>query len=165
MRLLVRAADRLLEVMAVVLLLSLLACVVLGVLFRLVNDPLAWSDEAAQYLLVWTGFVGWAIATRKRAHIRIDVIAARLPRLGRRGLEVVIQLALIGFGIAMTVHAWRLIGRNWDVEAVSLPIPSALLYLPLPIAGIAVALQGLGELVETLRGRGTTATGKAEAIN
>lgn len=165
MRLLVRAADRLLEVAAVVLLLSLLACVVLGVLFRLINDPLAWSDEIAQYFLVWTGFVGWVIATRKRGHIRIEVIATRLPRLGRTGLEVVIQLAMMGFGLAMAWHSLRLIERNWDVEAVSLPIPTGLIYLPLPAVGLIVALQAAGELVLALRGRAAEAASRAEAIN
>lgn len=164
MRLLARLADRLVEAAAVVLLLSLLAAVVLGVLFRLAGDPLAWSDEAAQYLLVWTGFVGWVIAARRRAHIRIDAVASRLPRPARTALEVAIQLALAGFGVALAIHSLRLIGRNWDVEAVSLPVPSAFLYLPLPFAGGAVALQAACDLVAALTGRRVEAVARPEAI-
>ena len=60
-------ADRLLRWSAVVLLLTLLASVLVGVISRQLNAPVAWSDELAQYLLVWTAFVGWIIASRRRS--------------------------------------------------------------------------------------------------
>ena len=81
-------ADRLVYWAAVVLLLTLLAVVVLGVFFRQINQPLAWSDELAQYLLVWTGFVGWIIAARRRSHIRIMVFAEKLPRPVQAAMHV-----------------------------------------------------------------------------
>ena len=57
-----RLSDRLVELAAAILLLAMLAAVFLGVAFRLINQPLAWSDELAQYLMVWTAFVGWILA-------------------------------------------------------------------------------------------------------
>ena len=59
-------SDRLVRYAAVALLLTLLATVVAGVVSRQLNAPLAWTDELAQYLLVWTGFTGWIIAARRR---------------------------------------------------------------------------------------------------
>ncbi|MEJ1159921.1 TRAP transporter small permease [Prosthecomicrobium sp. N25] len=164
MRFAVRAVDRLVEALAVVLLLSLLAAVVLGVIFRQLGDPLAWSDEMAQYLLVWTGFVGWVIATRRRSHIRIDALASRLPGAAQKGLEALVQAAVAALGLGLAVHAVRLIERNWDVEAVSLPVPTGLLYLPLPFVGAVVALQALFELSAVLRGRPLRSASAAEAI-
>ena len=59
---LARIANRLVEGAAVLLLLAMLGSVFLGVIFRFLNAPLAWTDEMAQYLLVWTAFTGWIIA-------------------------------------------------------------------------------------------------------
>jgi TRAP-type C4-dicarboxylate transport system permease small subunit len=150
---LARLLDRGLRIAAVALLSALLAAVVIGVVSRQAGSPVTWSDEAAQYLLVWTGFVGMMIAARRREHIRITVLVDRLPAQARRGAEVLIQLAVLCFALALLLHGWRLIGRNWDVEWVSLPLPAGLLYVPVPFAALLLAGQALGEIAAAL-GRG-----------
>ena len=145
--------DRLVRVAAVVLLLTLLVCVVLGVISRQLNAPLAWTDELAQYLLVWTGFVGWIIAARRRSHIRITVIADRLPRIAGQGLEIVTQLAVILFAGVLVRYSFALIERNWDVESIALPVSSAALYIVMPLAGLALILQALADIAAVVSGR------------
>ena len=60
--------ERALRFAAVLLLMALLGAVVTGVISRQLNRPVIWSDEMAQYLLVWTGFVGWMIAALNGAN-------------------------------------------------------------------------------------------------
>jgi TRAP-type C4-dicarboxylate transport system permease small subunit len=141
-----RLTERALSLAAVLLLLGLLAAVVTGVAARQLNRPVAWSDELAQHLLVWTGFVGWMIAGRRRAHIRIGAVVDRLPPPLRVPLEVVIRLVVIAFAGALLWHGTPLVPRNWDISWVSLPLPSGLLYLPIPVAALAVAAQALAEI-------------------
>jgi TRAP-type transport system small permease protein len=145
--------DRLIRAAAVALVLALLFSVVVGVVSRQLNRPVAWSDELAQHLLVWTGFIGWAIASRRRSHIRIDVFISLLPRAARLAMEVLIQLAIIVFALSLLRWGWPLIGRNWDIEWVSLPLPSALLYLPVPFAAAVLIGQALVEIRLALQGR------------
>lgn len=147
-----RAADRGTQAAAVLLLLALLATVFLGVVFRQLNMPLSWSDELAQNLLVWTGFVGWIIAARKRSHIRIGVIADKLPPAARRVLEVLIQAAIIVFACVLLRYSFGIIERTWDVESVSLPVTTAVLYLPIPLTALALIAQAMVETGEALRG-------------
>jgi TRAP-type C4-dicarboxylate transport system permease small subunit len=147
-----RLSDRLVEFAAIVLLLAMLASVFLGVVFRGLNRPLAWTDEMAQSLLVWVGFVGWIIASRRGSHIRINVFLDFLTGTPRAAAEVVIQAAVAVLGAIMLVKSPILIERNIDVEWVSLPLSMALIYLPVPIAGAAVILQALVEIVRVLSG-------------
>lgn len=144
--------DPLLRLAATLLLLALLASVVIGVVARQLGNPVSWSDEAAQYLLVWTGFIGWMLASRRRAHIRITLLLDPLPRLARIGAEIVIQLLLIGFAAALIGYGTPLIGRNWDIEWVSLPLPSGLLYLPVPFAAAVLIGEALLAIRAALRG-------------
>jgi TRAP-type transport system small permease protein len=146
-----RAADAALVASCVAALLALLGTVVAGVVFRALDDPLIWSDEAARYLMVWLAFLGLMLAARRRSHIRVNVLLDRLAGRPRRLAEAVIQLALCGFGAALLWHGVTLVERAWDVEAVSLPITSAVLYLPLLPAGLWLALQALSEAIEALR--------------
>lgn len=150
---LARVAQRLLEVAAVLLLLAMLASVFLGVVFRLADDPLTWSDEMATYLLVWTGFVGWIIAGQRGSHIRITAIIAKLRGTALMLAEIVIQLLVLAFGLILLTQSFGLIQRNLDVEWVSLPLSVALVYIPIPIAGFAVVLQAGLEILRLVRER------------
>lgn len=157
--------DRMLRGAAGLLLTALLGVVVTGVVSRHLGHPVAWSEELAQYLLVWTGFVGWCLAARRRSHIRITVILDRLPRPARLVAEGAIQIAVLGFAAALLWYGTPLIARNWDVEWVSLPLSAGLLYAPIPLAAIAVAAQSLIALRAVLRGEVPTGPAEPEALS
>jgi TRAP-type C4-dicarboxylate transport system permease small subunit len=146
-------ADRLVQAVAVVCMLALIFCVVAGVVSRQMNAPLAWTDEMAQMFLVWSAIAGWMIALRRRSHIRITMLIDRLPPRARALAEIVIQLGVIVFGLLLLRYGFGLIERTWDVEAISLPISSAIIYVPLPALAIALILQGLAQLIEAAQGR------------
>jgi TRAP-type transport system small permease protein len=147
-----RAADTALRAAAFLLLASLLGSVVAGVVSRQLGAPLPWTDEAAQYLLVWTGFVGWMLASQKRSHIRIDVIVDLLPSGPRRAAEIAIQFCVVALALAMLGYGPVLIERNLDVEWISVPLSAALLYIPVPIAAAAVLLQAAAQIWEAYKG-------------
>jgi TRAP-type C4-dicarboxylate transport system permease small subunit len=142
---LARIADAVTRAALVLILLSLLGVVVLGVAMRALNAPLSWTDEAARYLMVWLALLGWILAARRRAHVRVTVLLDRLPARVRRGAELLIQLAVALFGLGLVWHGAVLVERNWDLDTVSLPVPAGVLYLPLLPAGAALALQALAE--------------------
>jgi TRAP-type C4-dicarboxylate transport system permease small subunit len=153
-------ADKALRALAVVLLLGLLASVVAGVVSRQLGAPLAWSDELAQYLLVWTGFCGWLIASRSRSHIRITALVEHLPAPLADALEIVTQVLIMAFGLGLAWYSRGLIERTWDVESISLPVSTAVLYFPLPVLGIILAVQGGMEIAAVVRGRRALSGGK-----
>ena len=155
-----RAVDWSLRLAAFILLMALLVSVVAGVASRQLGMPLPWTDEAAQYLLVWTGFVGWMLASRTRSHIRIDVIIDRLPLGPRRMAEITIQLVVMTLAVAMLAYGPTLIGRNLDVQWISVPLSAALLYVPVPIAAAAVLVQTCVQIWEALHGQIRPSEGK-----
>lgn len=152
MKPLVALADRLMRAAAVVLLLALLISVVLGVVSRQLNEPLSWTDELAQYLLVWTGFAGWMIASRRHGHIRITVFANLLKGAPRLALEIATQAAVAVMGAALLWLSFDLIRRNLDVESISVPFPSAMLYAPLPFLGLTLIFQAIADAADAIHG-------------
>lgn len=146
-------ADAILFASAAATMAALLGVVVAGVVSRAFGDPVIWSDELARYLMVWLACLGLMLASRRRSHIRIAVLIDRLPRNAARFLEVAIQAAVAGFGFAIAGLGVGLVERNLDIDAISMPIPQALLYALLPFAGTAIGLQGVAEATERLLGR------------
>ncbi len=145
--------DRAAGGLSIALLLALLIVVTLGATTRTAGDPLIWTDEAARFLMIWLAATGWFLASRKRGHIRVRYFVDKLGPASRRATEALLQAALVLFGMLLTWHGWDLIGRNLDVEATTLPVPMAVMYLPIVIVGVATAIQGGIELADAARGR------------
>jgi len=57
------------------------------------------ADEVQIYIMVYIAFLGAAVATWRRAHLRMDVLAQRLPKSVQRalaGAELALILVLAG---------------------------------------------------------------------
>jgi TRAP-type C4-dicarboxylate transport system permease small subunit len=147
---LTRLCDTLLAACAALLILAMLGAVALGVVTRLVGEPLIWTDELARYLMVWTAFAGAMIAARRRAHIRIGLVLNLLPDAARRVAEALIQAGVAVFGALVAWYGADLVMRNLDIEATSMPITASLLYIPAVLFGLAIAAQALAQAWEAL---------------
>ena len=142
--------DWLLRVAAGAVVVALLATVTAGIVSRALNHPLSWTDEASGFLMVWLACLGWMLATRQSAHIRIRVFQDRLPRAPWLVTELAILLAVALLGAIVAWYSVRLIRSNADIEALALPISAAWLYVPLLPAGVVTLLQALADLWRVL---------------
>ena len=145
------AFDNTLRLLALVLLAVLLGTVTAGVVSRGLGDPFVWTDEVSRFLMIWLACTGWLLASRKRAHIRIRFFADKLPPGARRGTELLMQAAVGLFGALTAWHGVNLVTRSLELEALTVPIPMATMYVPIVIAGAVTAVQAAGEIVEGLR--------------
>ena len=130
---------------------ALLGCVSLGVITRSLGEPLIWTDELSRFLMVWLAVFGWVAASRKRIHVRIRFFQDKLPQRAHQATELAIQSAMTLFGALVTAYSVGLIGKNYELEATSLPISMAWMYAPMLLGGAITALQGASEVIETLR--------------
>lgn len=137
--------DRALATLAGLLTAILLLSVMGGVVSRAVNQPFSWTDELSGYLMVWLACLGWMIATRRGGHIRIRVLLDRLSGPTFSGAERVIQLLMMLFGGVIAWKSLHLIWTNADIEAVTMPISTAWMYVPLMPAGLVTLLQALAD--------------------
>lgn len=150
--------DSILAIVSGILIIALLFSVTTGIVTRAAGRPQVWTDEAASYLMVWLAMFGWMVATRRAAHIRIRFFNDMVPRPQRRLLEVVFLLAAVAVGLIVAVQATHLAAASWDVDAITLPVTTAWLYLPLIPAGLVTAGQAFSDLIALWRLAGLTAT-------
>ena len=151
LRVLAGAFDNAAAIVCCVLVTALLGCVSLGAATRGLGAPLIWTDELSRFLMVWLAVFGWIVASRKRIHVRIRFFQDRLPKHAHKATELAIQSAMTLFGTLVTAYSVGLIGKNFELEATSLPISMAWMYAPMVLGGAITALQGAGEVIETLR--------------
>ena len=150
LRSLIGGFDRAAAVIACALVAALLGCVALGVITRAMGDPFIWTDELSRFLMVWLAVFGWILASRKRIHVRIRYFQDLLPAGAHAAAEIVFQFAMTVFGALITWYGVGLVAKNHDLEATSLPIAMAWMYVPMVLAGIVTAAQGAREFAGAL---------------
>jgi TRAP-type transport system small permease protein len=123
---------------AVLLFATMVSLVLAQVVARKFFEPLTWSEELARYLFIWVAFIGWVIATDRRSHIAIAQGVERARPALRRGLGVFGDIATLVLMALLLRHGAQLVLNNLDIEAVSLPIPFALVYAAVPLAALAI---------------------------
>lgn len=122
---------------------------------KVFNNSLSWSEELARYLFVWQCWVGVSLAERHKLHIRITVLRQKLPASGRKILEIMVCLILLGialalvfFGLQMSVNLMGFAGAS-----PALRIPMFLVYLALPVGSALYALRMLLYMVGIISGK------------
>jgi len=150
------ALDYAAAVVSSILLVALLAAVALGALTRSLGSPFIWTDELSRFLMIWLAAFGWILATRKRLHVRIRFFHDLMSSTAHRGVEMAIQLAVTVFGALVLGYGIALVAKNHDLEATTLPISIAWMYVQLVFAGAVTAAQGARELFATLQRRRVT---------
>ena len=89
----------------------------------ILNSSLVWAEELARYLLVWLVFVGAALCTRDRAHIRVNVVLNRLPGRLRTVIRLITQLIVAGFMILMVYLGFKTVAAMSGSESPALRLP------------------------------------------
>jgi len=123
-------------------------CLLLQIVCRYaLEKPLSWTDEAAVFLFVWTMLLLASLGVREKFHVRLSALIDSLPPGGRRVLESLLMVIIIGFGGLMVMSGMDMVDLVWGNSSAALRYPMQALYLALPVSGVLVVLHGLPLLV------------------
>lgn len=139
------AIDALLRIIVGTMLGLMVVVVALQIVVRFALPPLGfvisapWTEELARYLLVWSIFLGAAIACRAGALIAVDALPDSLPpRWGRRVRFIAMSIT-ITFLLQLTWIGWRYVGFGWSETSTVLNVPMAVIYLAMPVGCLIAA--------------------------
>jgi TRAP-type C4-dicarboxylate transport system permease small subunit len=120
--------------LAFVLVVGVLIIVALQIVFRFfLHSPLSWSEELASYILVWTAFLGLAIAQRDGSHIAMQIFPkVNESPVGRwtAWAGMVVLFCLLGIG------GLRLAIQNGEEQSPAMSLPFWVVYMSLPLSGL-----------------------------
>jgi TRAP-type C4-dicarboxylate transport system permease small subunit len=118
------------------------------------EDPSAYTDELARYLLVWVGLVGASYAAGKRMHLAIDLLPQRLTGTARHALNLGIDVLIFLFAFfVMFFGGFRLVALTLMLEQTSaaLRIPLGYIYFALPLSGALIMFYSVLYMIDHVR--------------
>ncbi len=151
MQAIVRAFD-LLEAAIKIVMAGLIAGMVVliatQVCFRYVlNEPLAWTEEVARHLMIWSALLGAAVAYRRKGHLGMDILVMHFPALWQRRVEIVLQALSIGFFGILVVHGIPLVERTMRQFSSAIRIPMGYIYASIPVGSAFILLFAVERLI------------------
>ena len=151
-----RILDPLLDLAIVVTVSVLVLDVLWGVATRfLLGEPSRWTEETAQYLLVWVAFLGASAAFRRSEHLGFDYLINHLEPHPRRVASIVSQIVTILFVIAVMVYGGSVLVFTTllrDQVTPALQMKKAYVYLAVPLNGLFILAYQLEKLTGLLGG-------------
>lgn len=136
--------NRLIRFIVIVLTAVMVVAVFLQVLFRFFLDqPLAWTEELARYLLIWITFLGSAYGMAVKAHIGTEYIQKFLsPLLNKIVVGIAAVCSLCFFGV-MVQQGYLLSARSMTQTSPTLLVPMGYVYMVIPISGVLLIMNVL----------------------
>jgi TRAP-type C4-dicarboxylate transport system permease small subunit len=172
LKLVKKVLDRSLETLVIVVMGALVLDVLWQVFTRLIiKDPSTWTEELAQFMLVWVALLGAAVALNRGAHLGIDYFVGKLPERIRLATEVFVFLVVALFSFCvMIIGGMALVQLNLELGQTSpaLGVKVGYVYLAVPISGFFLTLYaviGLLERVAQWRASAVAVGGKSESLN
>lgn len=137
-----RALSYVFETLALVAFVIMLGSSVLQVLFRYaLNEPLMWTEELARLMCVVTTYFGSLVVLLLREHIRVDLITAWVHGRAALVLEIVVDLLVAWFLVAVAFGCWLMTQATWTTYTATMDwFRMGYLYLAVGIAVAAMAL-------------------------
>jgi TRAP-type C4-dicarboxylate transport system permease small subunit len=140
-----RIYDRVLEVIAVVLIVAVTVIVTMGFVYRWFGASLVWYDEVASIALCWLTYYGGALAALRGAHIGFAGFVNALPARWRVAATLFSSAVTIFFFGLLTVLGIDVVQILKGDTLVS--IPEVSLQVTQSVIPIASALFVLAELI------------------
>ncbi len=143
--------DRVLEAIAVILIIAVTAIVTMGFVYRGLGDSLAWYDEVAEVALAWLTYYAGALAALRGAHIGFAGFVNSLPAKWRVAAAVFSSAVTIFFFGLLAVVGFQVVEVLKGDTLVSLPqVPLRLTNSVIPIASVLFVVAELIRLPELI---------------
>lgn len=146
------AIDRCLRIAVTVTLGSMLVLIFAQVIFRYVfHNSLAFSEELARFLFVWTVFLGIPVVQRMGGHMTVGVITERISGMPLKVLRTIADVLTVIFMFIILKNGILMIERTSFQTSAAMQIPMSYVYYALPIGSVAMILNMIEELLKTFK--------------
>ena len=153
MKAIVNQMNDVLKMILNTMLFVMVVAIFLQVVFRYVLDnPLAWTEESARFLLVWITFLGAAYAMVSGAHVGVDVVVNLFPKRLKNVTSCLAWLACMAFFILMVWQGFKLANLTMGQTSPALGIPMGVIYYIIPVSGLILIINATAKLIEDLKG-------------
>lgn len=144
--------NRLTRIVAGLIMSISVVIVLVSVFFRYVlRNPIQWSGELSNYLLIWITFLGAGLAIQEKLHVGIGFFTQRFPLTLQRPVAILNKVLILLFLLVVVIQGFTMAQFVSQRQfSPSLGISLFWPYLALPVGGLIMISQVLYLLLEDI---------------
>ncbi|MFP4301302.1 MAG: TRAP transporter small permease [Alkalispirochaetaceae bacterium] len=112
----------------------------------LLNSGIHWAEEISLVMAVTFVFIAMALGVRKKLHISLHLWRRPIPKLDTV-LEKLADLVVLFVGIVLFIYGRILIQFTMRSIMPATKLPSALLYMVVPLAAVLMIYEAITDLI------------------
>lgn len=116
------------------------------------NSPLPWIQEVSSGLLIWLTFMGAGVLTKRKGHLRVDILVNQFNIFWKRITEKCIDILIFIFSIILIIYSIDFFNSQLPILVGTLQIPKSFHFaLPVLIFAISISIYQLEALFKIVK--------------
>ena len=137
----IRGLEWILDKILLVLFTTMVFSIVYQVFARYVlEQPTAWSEELARFIMVAVTMLGSALVLGNKGHVAVTIFVEILPMPVQRVIAILRDLLIVGMGGVLAYYGYGFALAGGRRTSNGLNIPMLYPYTALCIGGVLIAL-------------------------
>lgn len=140
------------EVLAIGCLVAMTVIVFVAAILRAFGHPQNWSLDIALFLIAWGVFLGADVAYREDKLVKVDILTAHLPKKVNEVLEIIMELIILVFLVALIYYGIRMSIKTWNRTFQGIPgFSYTWVTLSVPVSGVLMCTTNIRNLIRRFR--------------
>jgi len=111
------------------------------------NDPPSWTEPLALLCMSTTMMFGAAAGVHAGRHFGFFIVVERARPQMRRVMQLVARLIATAVGVLFALWGGEMMIDAWDYEIAGAPLPQGIMFLPLCLGGVLIAIFSIEQLI------------------
>lgn len=112
------------------------------------NNSLPWTEELARYIMIWTTFLGAAVALRRGGLIAMEVVVQFTPKKISNILVFLAYILSIVFFVLYIVIGFQMVEVSGQETTPVLKLPMECVYASMPVGGVLLLINAVAGMIE-----------------
>ena len=111
------------------------------------NDPPSWTEPLALLCMSTTMMFGAAAGVHAGRHFGFFIVVERARPQMRRLMQLVARLIATAVGVLFALWGGEMMLDAWDYRVAGAPLPQGIMFLPLCLGGVLIAIFSIEQLI------------------
>jgi TRAP-type C4-dicarboxylate transport system permease small subunit len=122
------------------------------------NDPPSWTEPLALLCMSTTMMFGAAAGVHSGRHFGFFIVVEHARPQLRRLMLLAARLIATAVGVLFALWGGEMMLDAWDYEIAGAPLPQGIMFLPLCLGGILIAIFSIEQLIRLWPSQSTSAS-------
>lgn len=109
------------------------------------SSPIVWAEEILIFMMIWCVFIGAILVTWEGRHIKMDLLATRIPPPWREIVNAVSAIGLVLVCVFVIRQSWTVVSLFYETgqESVIARLPTSLMHASILVGFCGMLLAAL----------------------